>query len=49
MIEEQDISEELPKQKKQKQEQEESYEDVKTDQGIVEEGDVSMSCMSFLS
>ena len=33
----------------QKQEQEESYEDVKTDQGIVEEGDVSMSCMSFLS
>ena len=48
MIEEQDISEELPKQKKQKQEQEESYEDVKTDQGIVE-GDVSMSCMSFLS
>ena len=49
MIDEKDIPEELPKQKKQKQEQE-SYEDVKTDQGIVDkEGDVSVSCMSCLS
>lgn len=49
MIDENDIPEELLKQKKQKQEQE-SYEDVKMDQGIVdEEGDVSMSCMSCLS
>lgn len=50
MIDEKDIPEELPKQKKQKQEQEESYEDVRIDQGIVDkEGDVSMSCVSFLS
>lgn len=49
MIDENDIPEELLKQKKQKQEQE-SYEYVKMDQGIVdEEGDVSMSCMSCLS
>lgn len=50
VIDEKDIPEELPKQKKQKQEQGESYEDVNTDQGIIdEEGDVSMSCMSCLS
>ena len=40
VIDEKDIPEELPKQKKQKQEQGESYEDVNTDQGIIdEEGD----------
>ncbi|CAI9159616.1 unnamed protein product [Rangifer tarandus platyrhynchus] len=40
VIDEKDIPEQLPKQKKQKQEQGESYEDVNTDQGIVdEEGD----------
>ncbi|KAF4023980.1 hypothetical protein G4228_015771 [Cervus hanglu yarkandensis] len=40
VIDEKDIPEELPKQKKQKQEQGESYEDVNTDQGIVDkEGD----------
>ncbi|KAB0370376.1 hypothetical protein FD755_018338 [Muntiacus reevesi] len=40
VIDEKDIPEELPKQKKQKQEQGESYEVVNTDQGIVdEEGD----------
>ena len=49
MTDEKDIPEELPKQKKQKQEQGESHEDVNTDQGIIdEEGDVSMSCMSCL-
>nr|XP_020729930.1 guanine nucleotide-binding protein-like 3 isoform X2 [Odocoileus virginianus texanus] len=40
VIDEKDIPEQLPKQKKQKQEQGDSYEDVNTDQGIVdEEGD----------
>lgn len=51
IIEEKDISEELPKQKERKQEEEEDFEDVDTDQESVdEEGDVSilyMGCLSF--
>ncbi|XP_010983523.1 guanine nucleotide-binding protein-like 3 [Camelus dromedarius] len=47
IIEEKDISEELPKQKERKQEEEEDFEDVDTDQESVdEEGDEKSSDMS---
>lgn len=49
ITEEEDIVEELPKQKKRTQEEREDLEDINSDQECVEEAEVSMLFMSCLS